>query len=236
MSLKFEVSVVGLDGVLKGLEGTPEQIAKAMADGINAYAIRAVEDIKRETISRLNLTRQYVDDRIVIKTQASESKLESTITAPVRGTLLSRYGATVNAVANDWTEQKYIAKFGSLDAMTRPKPTAGKMPWTPRKGDPMRGIPKGKKSNGIRVAVRAGGGQQNISYAFLMPLSAGSVRGGNGLGVFARPKSGGKMKSIYGPSLDQIAKRVWTNESDRIGDELSEYVADHIDQQLKVLK
>jgi hypothetical protein len=174
--------------------------------------------------------------RTVFDDGRPDHRLESTITAPVRGTLLSRYGATVNAVANDWTEQKYIAKFGSLDAMTRPKPTAGKMPWTPRKGDPMRGIPKGKKSNGIRVAVRAGGGQQNISYAFLMPLSAGSVRGGNGLGVFARPKSGGKMKSIYGPSLDQIAKRVWTNESDRIGDELSEYVADHIDQQLKVLK
>jgi hypothetical protein len=234
MSLKVDITFANLDEVVSRLEGTPEEITNAVARRINEYADKATEDVKDRTVSRLNLRRSYVDDRIKVQSKATVSKLEAVVVAPTRPTLLTRFGATQKTVNNDWTKAEYIKKFGSEFARVRLPGSGKKAPWIERRGDKLRGIQKGQKSDGVKVQVTAGGNNRHLSHAFFGKLNAGNVSGGNGLGVFKRPKGGGAPKVLYGPSLDQVAKWMWVKEGDRISQEFAEYMAGYIDKQLKV--
>lgn len=234
MSIRIDINFEGVDELVSRLEGTPEKIAQAVVDGLNQYADKAADDVKRETLSSLNLPQAYVEDRISVTRRATESRLVAEVTAPKRETLLGRFGAKQKSIANVWTKRDYIAKFGSEFARVRLPGKNGRFaPWIERKGDPMRGIQKGQKANGIAIKVKAKGNTKRLASAFLMPLRAGALQGGNGLGVFRRPDVGGKPKALYGPSLDQVARRVWTNESDEIADDLAQFVTNYLNRQLE---
>lgn len=233
MSIRFDVTFERLDEVVKNLDGTPEKVTEIIAGRINAYADKAAEDVKRETVASINLKPSYVDDKVKVDLRASTSNLVAEVSAPKRSTLLSRFGAQQKAIANVWTKAKYIEKFGSQFTRVR-LPNGKSAPWIERKGDKLRGIQKGQKSHGISIRVAAKGNTKRLSTAFFMPIRAGNIEGGNGLGVFRRPKAGGKPKALYGPSVDQIARRVWEKGADKIADELAEYVTEYLDKQLKV--
>lgn len=72
------------------------------------------------------------------------------------------------------------------------------------KGDPSRGIPKRFKQSGIYTGVKPGTSKL-MSHAFLIPLRAGTVAGGNGMGIFVRTGKGKKaIRQLYGPSVNQL--------------------------------
>ena len=58
----------------------------------------------------------------------------------------------------------------------------------------------------MSVKVTKAGGTKRMRKAFLLPLRAGTVAGGNGMGIFVRLPSG-ELKHLYGPSPDQVFRR-----------------------------
>ena len=73
------------------------------------------------------------------------------------------------------------------------------------KGDALRGIAAGRKQAGVSVKV-ARGARKKMRGAFLVPLRAGNVSGGNGMGVFVR--QGKEIMHLYGPSQYQLFRRL----------------------------
>lgn len=73
------------------------------------------------------------------------------------------------------------------------------------KGDALRGIAAGRKQAGVSVKV-ARGARKKMRGAFLVPLRAGNVSGGNGMGVFVR--KGKEIIHLYGPSQYQLFRRL----------------------------
>ena len=72
------------------------------------------------------------------------------------------------------------------------------------KGDALRGIAAGRKQAGVSVKVARGA--QEDARRVLVPLRAGNVSGGNGMGVFVR--QGKEIIHLYGPSQYQLFRRL----------------------------
>lgn len=219
-----------------------EQLAKDLADssgslstgvsrGVNSVASSVRKASVRDVISQVNLRESYVDPKITVSKDATPEDTVAVISAPVRGTLLTNFGAQQQAVANVWTAAMYAEKFGSLKANVRPNPKAGKMPWTPRTGDPLRGIAPGAKQAGISVSVKASGANRSMAHVFFIP----AVQKGQDGSVFvtmSRPKGGGKAKAKYGPSVDQVVKGVWRDSEADISAQLGAAVLEEATAEL----
>jgi len=92
------------------------------------------------------------------------------------------------------------------------------------RGDALRGIPAGRKQSGVQVGVKKGS-RKTLRGAFLLPLRAGKLDGGNGMGVFTRTGRGrNAIKHAYGPSVDQVFRGVIRDIEKDIGAELSEVI------------
>jgi hypothetical protein len=180
-------------------------IARAQSRVINKVAERTATRAKREIVTQVNLKASYVAERLHV-TKATPERPAAIIKARVRHTTLSTYGA----------KQITRAAKGA-------------------KGDLFRGIPAGRKQGGISVSISAGGNRKIMRGAFLIPLRAGKVEGGNGMGIFIRVGSArnqrdlvaqeiytskgsrhpgrvesGDVRHLYGPSVDQVFRGVVT--------------------------
>lgn len=85
----------------------------------------------------------------------------------------SMHDAVVGARIRWTTLARYEAK-----QLTVPAPRA--------KGDLLRGIPAGQKQAGVSFKVLRQGKRWDIRRAFLVPLRAGNIDAGNGMGIFWR--------------------------------------------------
>lgn len=131
---------------------------------------------------------------------------------------------TKRAIASQLSlTQREIAKVMSMSNAIRDNPTAvvkvrkspmrlaryGARQLTAKasraKGDALRGIAAGRKQAGVSVKV-ARGARKKMRGAFLVPLRAGNVSGGNGMGVFVR--QGKEIIHLYGPSQYQLFRRL----------------------------
>lgn len=72
------------------------------------------------------------------------------------------------------------------------------------KGDQLRGVPAGRKASGISVKELRAGGRKKMPGAFFLPLRAGKIDGGNGMGVFIR--YGKLIEHTYGMAPFQAFK------------------------------
>lgn len=226
MSVTIKVNVDEAIHAAADLDGTAEQFTSGAARALNTVAARTRDESVRRVVSQVRLPEEYVDARVSVSQEATESNLKAVISAPMRGTRLDRYGAKQRVVSNVWTKAKYVAKFGSEFARV-PLPGKSKlMPWLERKGDELRGIQKGQKAAGVRVAIKAGGNVKALPHAFFVPFRAGKESGGNGMGVLLRGKDG-RIRPGYGPSVDQVVRGVWRDIEGAVAGELeSEILAE----------
>lgn len=95
------------------------------------------------------------------------------------------------------------------------------------KGDSMRGIPPGRKAAGFSVKEWRRGGRNVIPGAFSLPMRAGKVDGGNGLGLFIREPGGG-FRTMYGPSPAQMFRAWRTKNAPDIKRQLAETYAQNL--------
>ena len=224
--IKMDTDLVSV--LADDLADTVGHFSAGVSRGVNFVAGKVRETSVREVVSQVNLKESYVDPKITIGKTATPEDTVATIETPVRGVMLGNFGAQQQTVSNVWTAAMYAEAFGTLKAEVRPNPKAGKMPWTPRTGDPLRAIAPGAKQAGIRVAVKAAGAVSTLSHVFFMPMKNQDGK----FGTFSRPKGGGKAKAKYGPSVDQVVKGVWRDATDEISGMLGETVLEEVTNEL----
>jgi len=173
------MKITGTDKLAKlsaRVRDVPKAGQRAMFRAINTTASKVQTLAVRDITSQLALQSSYVRDLFSI-VKANSNKLEATVGARVRPMRLARFSAR---------------------QITRAAKNA--------KGDASRGIPTGRAAAGVSVKVTKAGGTKRMRKAFLLPLRAGTVAGGNGMGIFVRLPSG-ELKHLYGPSPDQVFRR-----------------------------
>lgn len=213
MPFKISVGVDLVEQLADDLTRTTGNISAGVAAGVNVAATVIRKESVHTVTSQINLKPTYVDPKVTLDKLATETDTSAVIGTPIRGALLTNFDAQQQTVSNVWTEAMYAAKFGSLKHEIRPNPKAPKMPWTPRKGDPLRKIAAGKKQAGISAEIRTGSGQKTLSHIFMIPGNRPG-QDGSKMVTMSRPKGGGKAKAKYGPSIDQALRGIWRDATD----------------------
>jgi hypothetical protein len=185
------------------LGATPAAAERAAYRTLNAVAARVQTDAIRSIVSQINLPTGYVRGVFSVH-KAGPGVLKAEVRASMAPVGLERFAA------------KQVTKKNTLKR--------------PGKGDSLRGIPAGRKAAGVSVKVAKSGPRKTMPGAFLMPMRAGLVSGGNGLGVFTRRGPGKKgIKHEYGPSPDQLFRRYASTSQAQIG----QWIAAAFSSQLK---
>ena len=199
--------VEALTGKIGKLE--PAELGSNLVSAINEVADRAYDFARKRMTDSVNLTDDYVRRKMVVQA-ATAQRPEARITASGARedmTVLGRYDAKMILAPRKTTN--------------RARPTTGGLR-----------IPSGMRQNGVEVKVRKTGGTSEIEYGFLQPLRAGKTDGGNGLGVFARSKSGVK-RHRYGPAVYQLFRTQMPNITDDVGEDLQRTVGDAAEANLR---
>jgi hypothetical protein len=178
LDVKFDVSEVErLVGRLGRLTG--EEIGRASVSALND-AMDSVYTFARERMNAgINLDDPYLRRRMTVD-RATMGKPVATLTASGARedlTILARYDA----------EPRIVPAKTKRGAAAGPRRTM---------------LPPGTKQSGVTVGVSKGN-RDFIERGFMLPLKRGKEFGGNGLGVFARDRSG-KLLHRYGPSVYQL--------------------------------
>lgn len=207
-ALRIDMAQVeALTGKIGKLE--PAELGSNLVSAINEVADRAYDFARKRMTDSVNLTDDYVRRKMVVQA-ATAQRPEARITASGARedmTVLGRYDAKMILAPRKTTN--------------RARPTTGGLR-----------IPSGMRQNGVEVKVRKTGGDSEIEYGFLQPLRAGKTDGGNGLGVFARSKSGVK-RHRYGPAVYQLFRTQMPNIKDDVGEDLQRTVGDAAEANLR---
>lgn len=175
--MKFGLNIAGLDqlkSLRKKIERFPQQAAAASVRASNDVAKQIETEAVRDITQKLNLPASYIRDKFKTR-YAKQAGDVIIIGARMRPVRLARYAAEQLTVA---------AKYPNH-----------------AKGDPLRKIAAGRKQAGVSVKVLRSGARKAMKKAFLIPLRAGNVDGGNGFGLFER--EGKQIVHRYALSPDQ---------------------------------
>ena len=159
---------------------TGEQIERVTVPVLNKVTERTYDLATKRITQNVNLTEGYLRPHIKLE-PATPGRPVASITATGdrdRLTPLSRYGAQPVLVARKSKKARGRGPGGLA-------------------------INNDQTQRGVKVAVKTGT-EKTISYAFFLPLRRGTVPGGNGFGVFTRPKGGGKYRHRYGPQVYEL--------------------------------
>ncbi len=172
----------------------PAQLQAIGTAVVNAAAVQGRTEAVKLMRESVNLPETYIRDKLRIVKATRGGNPEAVIRAERRPVLLSR--------------------FASRQLVRAAKRA---------KGDPLRGIAKGRKQAGISVKVKRSGGRAKMPGAFFIPIRANKVEGGNGMALAVRTGTGRDDYEIkYGPSVDQMFQSV----RDQVGPELLDQMLD----------
>ena len=175
--MKVNIAVDGakaLKKMARDIERYPAQSARAGLAAVNDVASTVITAASRDISQRYNLPASYVHEKFILR-PAGGSNQTAVIAARKRGTRLARFES---------------------QQMTAAAKRA--------KGDTSRNITKGRKQAGISIKVMRQGARQTLKHAFFLPLRAGKVDGGNGLGIFTHEDGGTtRIKHHYSISPSQ---------------------------------
>lgn len=172
--MKVNIAVDGakaLKKMARDIERYPAQSARAGLAAVNDVASTVMTAASRDISQRYNLPATYTREQFTQR-PATTANPTAVIAARKRGTRLARFEA------NQITAAAKRAK-----------------------GDNSRGIAHGRKQAGISIKVKRQGARQTLKHAFFLPLRAGKVDGGNGMGIFTH--EGSRLKHHYGISPSQ---------------------------------
>ena len=141
--------VVGLHEIEALLQRFGRVNRKAAKLAINDTARKLRVRGSREIRGQVNLKAAYVNKNLKVSQKASATSLRAVISAKRRPVLLTRYGA------------KQLTRKAKHPESS--------------KGDPLRGIPPGRKAAGVSVRVKKGGPRKKMRGAFFIPLIGGAM-------------------------------------------------------------
>lgn len=175
-----------LRSTARDLRDLPEASQRAATRAVNAVTAKLATQSRRDIGAQINLPQSYIRDQMTV-TKATRNTPQAAIRMRMRAVRLARFAAQQRTAA-----------------VKHPKRS---------KGDASRGIAAGRKQAGVSVAV-VRGDRKRLRGGFFLPLRAGKVDGGNGLGVFIRTGRGrDAVEHKYGPSPDQLFRRWMAEQS-----------------------
>lgn len=178
MSKTVNVETYGLRALADRIGFFAGQVATIQARALNKAAANGRTAAKREIVAQVSLKSAYVLDRLNLR-KASKDNQVAIIATTRRGISLANYSPRQLTRAVKDTKRS--------------------------KGDALRGIAAGRKQAGVSVSVSQKNGRSRMLGAFMVPRLAGSVSGGNGMGIFIRIGPGlNHIRHLYGPSVDQV--------------------------------
>lgn len=177
----MQITLQGLDSLPRVIGKTAEEVAKAIeratVRSLNRVADRTSVMARRDIGAQINLPQRYIRAQMEIK-KATRQQQVAVVRARLRAVRMARFDA------RQVTERAKDPRSG---------------------GDALRKISKGRKAAGVSVKILRNAGRTARRAGFLIPLRAGAVDGGNGLGIFVRTGRGRRaIKHKYGPSPDQL--------------------------------
>lgn len=207
------MKITGIDQLKrasKRVQAVPALVERAGYRAVNSVLGKVETQSRRDIAAQVNLPQSYIREQ-THTTKAGPGTATAYIRMRIRPVRLARFDARIATAA------------------------------APRaKGDARRGIGAGRKAAGVSVKVSRRGGRKAMPGAFLLPLRAGAVGGGNGMGIFVREGSraaalaeemgfdvgdqrgprystrrrsgAGRLRHLYGPSPDQLFRR-WRTEA-----------------------
>lgn len=220
-SVDIDVSrIKGLEGRLSGLSG--EDFGRMAMQVVNRVADETYDLSVRRLLNGINLTEEYVQERIIVEKAKNPDNVKATITGLAHKkymTMLARYDGRQQIRDVNWKNEQ-------IQAMGK---RFGRWPgWVQRKGDVKRNIPANYKSAGTTAEVRRGN-VTPFKHTFFMPL-----RNGNGMGIFERTGDGKKdYRHLYGPSVYQLFAFTASNIIDEVADNLETQLADEAERLLQ---
>lgn len=165
---------------------------KSMVTQLNEIVDDVYETARGRMNAGINLTDAYLQSKMNV--------IHATPERGLRAEIIARGGSG---------DQTPLGRY-MTGQVTAPAPRA--------KGDASRGIAAGRKQAGVAVEVSRGR-PKTLAGGFTMPLRAGRVSGGNGIGIFTRSKYG-LVQHRYGPAVYQLfrvaADEVETMAGDRL--------------------
>jgi hypothetical protein len=240
--VKISFDTTELDAAAERLKVLDTQTLREIREStIDVVALSVRKAAVAETVKQLNVTQDYVETRIDRKKGKREvTRTSESLVSEVRGATLQRFigsGLKHKPVKYDNSLiLKITKKAGFRDGKAigpkrkLPNGVVSKI-WTERRGDKRRDIPAEMKSGGYEVDVNRKGAK-TIATAFILPLLQGKQDGGNGWGVFQRPKGGGKPVHLYGPSVYQVFRRYAQEKQQDIIAEMQDTFLGKLDAQL----
>lgn len=205
MSIRLTIDTSKIEAVADALgQVSAESFGQAAVTALNTVVPQTYEAAVGDMTSTINLSPDYVEQRLFIEPAASVKVPEAHIYAPKgsgRGALIGDYSAE---------QEMTPVRFGNNDPRIvagamgeNPRKPGAPLPWKKRIGDEKRGIPVGMKAAGVSVEVTRNA-RKTIKSAFIAPLKNGRL-----LPVFR--ESNGKLKALHGPSAWQLFRAAVPN-------------------------
>ncbi|MDN2661848.1 phage tail protein [Psychromonas sp. 14N.309.X.WAT.B.A12] len=159
------------------LKAIPSFVDKVQAKAINSATRKALTLAVNGIKSQVNLKSPYIRSKLKVYHQATAQNPVGVLGVESRGVLLDRFDG-----------QQIVTKSKNPSRS---------------KGDPLRGISAGYKSQGTTVKIKPNSGN-TFFKGFYIPL-----KNNNSMGIAVRTGSGQKdYKVLYGPSVSQTFKTV----------------------------
>jgi hypothetical protein len=243
-------------GVAKRLlEIDDESLGRASMRSVNKVGQRGYDEARRVMLSGVNLTDDYVRQRMDFEPANDPKRPEAVIVAfrpggerkpATRPVNLRQYNPVQISAPVRWPNPANGKPAPGRRPAVQPfskNPRGGdsKLPFVLRKGTTEKGaynMPVGKKASGISVEV-VKGRREIISYAFVATARAGKVDGGQGLLVFKRDKNDkhgkGKMISLHSLSVWQLFRHSAAKVIPIVADDLQKTLVDEVGDEIEKL-
>lgn len=212
-SLRVEVNTKTVASLADRLDLVDGQaLGRVGLEAVNEVADRTYERSLDRMLQGINLTDQYLRERMAVSPATNAAAPRATIAARIRHTTLGRYGYKQLVQPVRYTNAAISNLIGKLG--DNPRKPGSLLPWKARTGDAYRGIPSDYKQAGISVEV-VKGRRKEISYAFVIPTAGGP------LAVKRIKGTRRKVEALYGPSVYQLFNHALDDDFlESIGDDL----------------
>lgn len=202
--MNAKVNQASVHGVRMMLRGVSDQAPKIITRSLNRTATKARTEGSKEVRKQVNLKAAYVKSRLKLR-KATYRNLQSSISTPSRGLLLSRFS----------TDRRI-----SGDSVSWIKP-----PKTPPRGIRVKVDP----SSGTKVVT---GSPDTVGKPFYIVLKKSGRVAIAGRRAVPGP-NGGMLKAFHGPSLSQVFTDVVDDISGPMNDFMAKEMDKNIDAVLR---